>query len=81
METHPKVNAPVSVRGKDDRFTVFSVYEKRKTADLKAIRAPGSPAYLLQDVAWTDISYLEETSDPATYAGDAGAHEMSHSDK
>jgi hypothetical protein len=59
MENHPKVNALVSAQGKEERFTVFSVYEKRKTADLKSIPTPGNPASLLQDVPWADISYLE----------------------
>jgi hypothetical protein len=62
METYPAVNAPVLARGKNDRFTVFSVYEKKKTADLKSTRTPGNPAYLLQDVPWADISYLDEAS-------------------
>jgi hypothetical protein len=62
MENHPKVNALVSAQGKEERFTVFSVYEKRKTADLKSIPTPGNPASLLQDVPWADISYLEEAS-------------------
>ena len=60
MEVHPKVNAFVSARGQEERFTVFSVYEKRKTADLKSVATPGNPACLLQDVPWADISYLEE---------------------
>jgi len=59
METHPTVNAVVLARGKDERFTVFSVYEKKKTADLKSLPTPGNPASLLQDVPWEDISYLD----------------------
>jgi hypothetical protein len=62
MEVHPKLNALVSARGQEERFTVFSVYEKRKTADLKSVATPGNPASLLQDVPWADISYLEEFS-------------------
>jgi hypothetical protein len=58
METYPEVNALVSVEGKDERFTIFSVYWKKKTADLKSYPTPGNPAYLLQDVPWADISYL-----------------------
>jgi hypothetical protein len=62
METYPQVNALVSARGKDERFTVFSVYGKKKTADLKSIRTPGNSAYLLQDVPWSDISYVDQAS-------------------
>jgi hypothetical protein len=60
MESYPAVNALVSARGKDERFTVFSVYEKKNTADLKSVPTPGNPAHLLQDVPWTDISYLSD---------------------
>jgi hypothetical protein len=60
MEVHPKVNALVLARGQEERFTVFSVYEKRKTADLKSVATPGNPAFLLQDVPWAEISYIEE---------------------
>jgi hypothetical protein len=59
MEVHPQVNALVSARGQEERFTVFSVYAKKKTADLKSIRTPGNPAFLLQDVPCVDISYLD----------------------
>ena len=70
MEVHPKVNALVLARGQEERFTVFSVYEKRKTADLKSVATPGNPASLLQDVPWADISYLEGANDArATDAG------------
>jgi hypothetical protein len=62
MEVHPKLNALVSACGQEERFTVFSVYEKRKTADLKSVATPGNPASLLQDVPWANISYLEEFS-------------------
>jgi hypothetical protein len=58
MKTYPEVNALVAVEGKDERFKVFSVYEKKKTADLKSSPTPGNPAYLLQDVPWANISYL-----------------------
>jgi len=71
MEVHPKVNAFVSARGQEERFTVFSVYEKRKTADLKSVATPGNPASLLQDVPWADISYLEEANN-ARARTDAG---------
>jgi hypothetical protein len=62
METYPMVNALVFARGKDEKFTVFSVYVKKKTADLKSLPTPGNPAYLLQDVPWINISYLDEAS-------------------
>jgi hypothetical protein len=60
METYPKVHARVSALGKNETFTVFSVHQKIKTADLKSAGAPGNPSYLLQDVPWADISYLDE---------------------
>jgi hypothetical protein len=60
METNPMVNALVTARGSDERFTIFSIHEKIKTADLKSIRTPGNPEYLLQDVPWEDLSYLDE---------------------
>jgi hypothetical protein len=60
MDTCPVVSAFVSALGKDDRFTVFSVREKKRTADLKSTPSPGNPAYLLQDVPWADISYLPD---------------------
>jgi hypothetical protein len=63
METYPKVHARVSALGKNETFTVFSVHEKIKTADLKSVGTPGNPSYLLQDVPWADISYLDELSD------------------
>jgi hypothetical protein len=76
METYPKVNAFVSARGKDERFTVFSVYERKKTADLKSIATPGNPASLVQDVPWADISYLDE-ADNAKVWTDVGTCEIS----
>jgi len=76
METYPKVNAFVSARGKDERFTVFSVYEKKKTADLKSIASPGNPASLVQDVPWADISYLDEANNAEVWT-DVGTFEIS----
>jgi hypothetical protein len=76
METYPKVNAFVSARGKDERFTVFSVYERKKTADLKSIATPGNPASLVQDVPWADISYLDEENNGEVWT-DAGTFEIS----
>jgi hypothetical protein len=76
METCPKVNAFVSARGKDERFTVFSVYEKKKTADLKSIATPGNPASLVQDVPWADISYLDEANNAEVWT-DVGTFEIS----
>jgi len=76
MEMRPTVDALVSARGRNERFTVFSVYDKKKTADLKSIATPGNPASLLQDVPWGDISYLDESR--SERAGtDAGIFEIS----
>ena len=58
MKSYPVENALVSARGKDDRFTVFSVREKKQTVDLKSVPTHGNPSHLVQDVPWTDISYL-----------------------
>jgi len=55
METSPKAYR-ISARGKNETFAIFSVCEKRKTADLKSVTTPGHLSYLLQDVPWTDIS-------------------------
>jgi hypothetical protein len=60
MKSYPIENALVSARGKDERFTVFSVREKKQTVDLKSVPTPGNPSHLVQDVPWTEISYLSD---------------------
>ena len=60
METRPSDNALVTASEHGETFTVFAVREKKKTADLKSVPTPGNPSYLLQDVPWSEISYLPE---------------------
>lgn len=67
MENYiPKLNDPVMAQGHNNRFVVAGIDARRRTADLTSVPAPGSLTYLLENVPWESISYLDASQATCT---------------
>lgn len=51
----PKINDPVLLKGRRDRYIVIIVRSGKKTAD---VRTGAGPVILYYDVPWSKLSYL-----------------------
>jgi hypothetical protein len=52
----PKINDPVLVQGRPNRYVVIIVRSGKKTAD---VRTGAGPVILYYDVPWSKLSYLD----------------------